>query len=105
MTNAQFIVLVLTIVKEILLSLECTFVFLYYIYCNKVFRAIFFFLQPFRSSTLILPAAKTTKDMPVGSYLRFDPLSKRSNASPLGPKDSYMLTRVRTDVLFWYTID
>lgn len=53
-------------------------------------RSIF---QPFRSTPLILPKAKTTKDIPVGSYLRFDPLTKKSTpGSRLG--DNYMLSKV-----------
>lgn len=55
--------------------------------------------QPFRSTTLILPAAKIAKDTPVGSYLRFDPLAKRTSTPPLGPRDPYMLTRVQEAIL------
>lgn len=57
--------------------------------------------QPFRSIPLILPGAKTSKDIPTGSYLRFDPLTKRTSTPPnIGLRgDSYMLTKVQEAVL------
>ncbi|XP_042913293.2 PDZ and LIM domain protein 3-like [Parasteatoda tepidariorum] len=59
--------------------------------------------QPYRSIPLILPGAKVTKDIPVGSYLRFDPLSRSSTSSPssydsrLG--DPYMLNKVQQAIM------
>ena len=53
--------------------------------------------QPYRSTPLILPSAKTSKDIPVGSYLRHDPLNKRTSTPPnIG---NYMLSRVQEAVL------
>ncbi|GBN40716.1 hypothetical protein AVEN_12353-1, partial [Araneus ventricosus] len=51
---------------------------------------------PYRSIPLILPGAKVTKDIPVGSYLRFDPLSRRTNTPPnVGGRlgDPFMLSK------------
>lgn len=58
--------------------------------------------QPYRSIPLILPGAKVTKDIPVGSYLRFDPLSRRTNTPPnvmgrLG--DPFMLSKVQEAII------
>ncbi|GFW23756.1 PDZ and LIM domain protein Zasp [Trichonephila clavipes] len=56
--------------------------------------------QPYRSIPLILPGAKTSKDIPVGSYLRFDPLSKRSSTPTFGSRgDPYMLSKVQEAVM------
>ncbi|GFU29859.1 PDZ and LIM domain protein Zasp [Nephila pilipes] len=56
--------------------------------------------QPYRSTPLILPGAKASKDIPIGSYLRFDPLSKRTSTPPLGSRgDSYMLTKVQEAII------
>ncbi|GIX76956.1 PDZ and LIM domain protein Zasp [Caerostris darwini] len=58
--------------------------------------------QPYRSTPLILPGAKTSKDIPTGSYLRFDALSRRTNTPPnvgyrLG--DPFMLTKVQESII------
>ncbi|KFM57217.1 PDZ and LIM domain protein Zasp, partial [Stegodyphus mimosarum] len=58
--------------------------------------------QPYRSTPLILPSAKPSKDIPVGSYLRFDPLNRRTSTPPnLGPRfdDPFMLTKVQEAIL------
>jgi hypothetical protein len=54
--------------------------------------------QPYRSTPLILPSAKSSKDIPVGSYLRHDPLTKNTGTPP-GLRDPYMLTRVQEAIL------
>ncbi|KAG8201724.1 hypothetical protein JTE90_012785 [Oedothorax gibbosus] len=56
--------------------------------------------QPFRSTPLILPGAKPNKDIPVGSYLRFDPMHRPSTPPNYGPRagdlgQAYMLNKVQ----------
>ncbi|XP_055939066.1 PDZ and LIM domain protein 3-like [Argiope bruennichi] len=58
--------------------------------------------QPYRSIPLILPGAKVTKDIPTGSYLRFDPLSRRTNTPPnVGGRlgDPFMLSKVQEAII------
>ncbi|XP_054718950.1 PDZ and LIM domain protein 3-like [Uloborus diversus] len=54
--------------------------------------------QPYRSTPLILPSAKPAKDTPIGSYLRYDPLT-RTTTPPLVQRDPFMLTKVQEAIL------